>query len=740
MIAMKAEVLTACDQIVAATANGVYQGIILTVLVGFVLRLLGRTNAATRHSIWFVALLLVLGLIPAHHWLDSRDLAPQPTGARNLAGLETGNAAAAPPASLSTLEPGSGSTAETELRRRPADGLGDPREMLAKTEERESRVPFPPVPWDDRIDSGHPTPSRAGLASWPSSSNEAVMRRDPARSAAAADRIFNGLRWGLSRIAEPISWNLASRFNLPGLASLVLLATLLIVTGFKLAVLSWRLCQVQQLKRNSLPASQELGGLFRDLRAQLRLKRGVELRVCATHRSPLVLGFVHPVILLPSPGPFSGDIGQTEHILRHELAHVWRRDDWTNLFQHCIQAILFFHPAVWWLSRKLALEREIACDDHVLEQGGRPRAYALILATLASQMRKWPLLLAPGASTNKSQLKQRINMILDTNRNTSPCLAKTRLGFITSAAALLAVLSIYAGPRLVLAQTPTPSVAAKAPPGVSATGPTWAGGASAAALPTPPAPATISVAQADAPATPAPAEEESGPKYKPETPGEHAPQPVIVVPPSTPTPPMVVVTPNPAAAPLVVGAPHPMALPPAPAIPTAPYALMALGESGGSIEDRLERLERMVNELMAQRNPKHAHGAGMAGAKPQPGVTVDQKEIARMKERAEREAAREDQQAKRAAEEAKRATKDFEKARKEMGDWSIGQHKEASQRQLEALRRAREGLERQMERLDAQIEKLEKEREKLDEEQQRRSELQEDQAKEQDALAEDAAE
>src|SRR5439155_7701673 len=140
-------------------------------------------------------------------------------------------------------------------------------------------------------------------------------------------------------------------------------------------------------------------------------------------------------------------------------------DDWANLVQHFILAVFFFHPAVWWISKKLSLEREIACDDHVLQQNRRPQAYALLLANLAARLQRGLPLLAPGSSNNKTQLKQRIDMILNTHRNTSPCLAKTWLAFITSAAALLTVAIICSAPRIVLAQNetaPAPSADASA--------------------------------------------------------------------------------------------------------------------------------------------------------------------------------------------------------------------------------------------------------------------------------------
>src|SRR5262249_3566384 len=117
-----------------------------------------------------------------------------------------------------------------------------------------------------------------------------------------------------------------------------------------------------------------------------------------------------------------------------------------------VQATFIFHPAVWWVSKRLVLERELACDDWVLDQGTRPQAYALLLAELASRISRRPLLLAPGVSTTKSELQQRINMILNTRRNASPRLATSRLAIITSAATLTAALAVYFAPRLALAQ------------------------------------------------------------------------------------------------------------------------------------------------------------------------------------------------------------------------------------------------------------------------------------------------
>src|SRR5262249_18586507 len=120
--------------------------------------------------------------------------------------------------------------------------------------------------------------------------------------------------------------------------------------------------------------------------------------------------------------------------------------------------LLFFHPAIWWIGRKLSLEREIACDDHVVRKSGRPRAYALLLANLAGRIHGRSAVLAPGASVHKSQLQQRIDMLLNNRRNNSPLLARTRFGVIAIAALAVALAAVYLGPRVILAQAAGPAI------------------------------------------------------------------------------------------------------------------------------------------------------------------------------------------------------------------------------------------------------------------------------------------
>jgi beta-lactamase regulating signal transducer with metallopeptidase domain len=494
---------------------------------------------------------------------------------------------------------------------------------------------------------------------------------------------------------------------------MILLTLWLTIGGIRVFVLLLQLFRIQRLKRCSFPPSTELNELFQRLASRLAVNRRVELRVSPTHRSSFLLGFLHPVILLPAEERM--EPGEAELVLRHELAHVRRRDDWANLIQQFILAIFFFHPAVWWISKQLSLEREIACDDHVLQQSRRPQAYALLLANLAARMQRGLPLLAPGSSNNKTQLKQRIDMILNPHRNTSPRLAKTWLAVITSAAALLAVAIICSAPRIVLAQNETAPAAANTPSADA-----LAGGIASVAF-APDAPDSDS-ADTVSRTTPAPAAVGPGPKFKPGSPSALVRPAVIAVPAAPSTAAHVVavapVPPTPFLAAIEPG--------PEPQAPRSPRPVRAPrpGNKDSSLEERLERLERMVESLLKQQS-FHLKSAndGMidrkeiakieAFAKRQAEVSrkqmIDPKEIEKIKELAEREAGR-------ATEQAKRATMEAEKALKaERKLHTARKVKDGSQKQLEALRKQLEILEREREKLDRQIEQLEQDQEQLDE-------------------------
>src|SRR5208282_660830 len=94
--------------------------------------------------------------------------------------------------------------------------------------------------------------------------------------------------------------------------------------------------------------------------------RAAEVCVSDQARIPTAVGFFKPLVVVPHWALQELSPEELNSVLIHELEHLRRWDDWTNLAQKILAAVFFFHPAVWWMDRKLALEREMACDDAVL--------------------------------------------------------------------------------------------------------------------------------------------------------------------------------------------------------------------------------------------------------------------------------------------------------------------------------------------------------------------------------------
>jgi hypothetical protein len=131
---------------------------------------------------------------------------------------------------------------------------------------------------------------------------------------------------------------------------------------------------------------------------------------------PSVLGFFHPRILLPPALLASLAPEQLRQILLHETEHLRRSDDWSNLLQKLALVVFPLNPALAWVERRLCVERELACDDRVLEATGARKAYATCLARLAehSMMRRGLGLALGvlGSRTRPSELADRVHRIL----------------------------------------------------------------------------------------------------------------------------------------------------------------------------------------------------------------------------------------------------------------------------------------------------------------------------------------
>lgn len=141
---------------------------------------------------------------------------------------------------------------------------------------------------------------------------------------------------------------------------------------------------LRKLKRRlNGPVSEALALSCRTLAQRLGVSRAVQLRESLSVRVPLVIGWLRPTILLPMSALSGLSAAQLELILAHELAHIRRHDYLVNLLQNLIETLLFYHPAVWWVSAKIREEREICCDDLAVRVcNGDRLSYAKALAKL----------------------------------------------------------------------------------------------------------------------------------------------------------------------------------------------------------------------------------------------------------------------------------------------------------------------------------------------------------------------
>ncbi len=208
-----------------------------------------------------------------------------------------------------------------------------------------------------------------------------------------------------------------------------------------------QLAAIKRNCRNIYPS--DLGTAIEETFKQHVAKRFVSLAVSEQVKVPAAIGLWKPMIVLPEWTLHELEPLELNPILVHELTHLKRYDDWTNLLQKVVRAIFFFHPAVWWIDARLSLEREMACDDAVLASCSNPRGYASSLIGLLEKScnrRGWTMVQA--AVHRAQELSVRIAQILDTKRPSSTRIGRPALAL--SGVVLIGCFGLaYSSPQLV---------------------------------------------------------------------------------------------------------------------------------------------------------------------------------------------------------------------------------------------------------------------------------------------------
>ena len=219
----------------------------------------------------------------------------------------------------------------------------------------------------------------------------------------------------------------------------------------------WRVHRLQRTGHALAPSRwQEVSDR---LARQLGLSRFVHVVDATFVDSPVVIGWLHPVVLLPVAALAGLTPDQVAAILAHELAHVRRHDALVNCAQTIAETVLFYHPAVWWVSSRIRTEREHCCDDVALSISGDAYAYASALAELETWRASHPAL---ALAATGGPLLRRVARVL-----APPAARPTRGGVTpTLTLALALVLVVGAGALQLLAARPplAPSVERQGPP------------------------------------------------------------------------------------------------------------------------------------------------------------------------------------------------------------------------------------------------------------------------------------
>ncbi len=158
------------------------------------------------------------------------------------------------------------------------------------------------------------------------------------------------------------------------------------------------------------------------LAAAMGVARNVRLRIVADLASPVTAGCWRPVVLVPASLLSGMPPELLQALLAHEMAHIRRHDYLVNLLQNVAEILLFYHPAVWWISRRIRVERELVADDLAAGHAGGPRRLAQALSELEKIQFTHP---EPALAANGGDLMERIARLLRPapRRNPSTLLA-----------------------------------------------------------------------------------------------------------------------------------------------------------------------------------------------------------------------------------------------------------------------------------------------------------------------------
>ena len=179
-------------------------------------------------------------------------------------------------------------------------------------------------------------------------------------------------------------------------------------TAFSLRLLGGWILAERLRSRMVRPASAEWQRTLDRLKTRISVSRPVRLLVSGLLQAPAAIGWLRPIVLVPAGALAGLPAAQIEALLLHELAHIRRHDYLVHILQSAVEAVFFYHPAVWWISGHMRAERELCCDDIAVSITGDAVIYARALAEFDSARWIQPTVMA----ANGGSLADRIARLL----------------------------------------------------------------------------------------------------------------------------------------------------------------------------------------------------------------------------------------------------------------------------------------------------------------------------------------
>jgi beta-lactamase regulating signal transducer with metallopeptidase domain len=190
----------------------------------------------------------------------------------------------------------------------------------------------------------------------------------------------------VAKPATPQAALAASPVRIPTLWIATLETWVLPVWSIGVLLLSFRLVwgclQISRMRRRGALPDETLRSLVATLAQRLGIRQAVGVLIASDEAGPSVVGWIRPVVLVPASALLGLTPDQLEAVLAHELAHIRRHDYLVNILQVIVETLLFYHPAVWWVSARMRHERELCCDDLAVGCCGDAVCYARALTKL----------------------------------------------------------------------------------------------------------------------------------------------------------------------------------------------------------------------------------------------------------------------------------------------------------------------------------------------------------------------